>query len=251
MGLLPAGARAGDRSARPAGRDRRRARHAVAVGRAGTGAGGAAGALRSGRLMGAAPDLERLRRLLSGEDTAWLLDRARRRLASGKPLSGVVTLASPSGDQRRAVERLLGRRAGMGSSLSVSFDELDAVLRRSGAAPDGFAEAVRLLVGAVPDRAAEAREWSAVYAPLDLLVAERPELAVWRAWLDYTGLVRRLASDAANSSALVRDAARVLRTLPSAGAALGRLPAETTGDAHGLDDGRPLATLTLSAARVL
>ena len=201
--------------------------------------------------MGGAPDLERLRRLLSGEDTAWLLDRARRRLASGKPLSGVVTLASPSGGQRRAVEQLLGRRAGIGSSLTVSFDELDAVLRRSGAAPGGFAEAVGLLVGAVPDRAAEAREWSAVYAPLDMLVAERPELAVWRAWLDSTGLVRRLATDPAHASALVGNAVGVLSMLPSAGVALGRLAAETTGDAHGLDDGRPLATLTISAARVL
>jgi len=201
--------------------------------------------------MGGALDLDRLRRLLGGEDTAWLLDRARRRLASGKPLSGVVTRASPSGDQRRAVERLLGRRAGMGSSLSVSFDELDAMLRRSGAAPDGLAEAVRLLVGAVPDRAAEAREWSAAFAPLDNLVAERPELATWRAWLDSTGLVRRLAPDPTHASALVTDAVRVLGMLPSVGVALGRLAADSTGDAHGLDDGRPLATLTISAARVL
>jgi uncharacterized protein (TIGR02679 family) len=201
--------------------------------------------------MSGTPDVERLRRLMGGEDAEWLLDRARRRLASGKPLTGLVTLASPTGGQRRAVERLLGRRAGVGSSLTVSLDEVDTVLRRSGASPDGFAEAVRLLVGEIPDRAAEARAWSAAYAPLDVLVAKRPELAAWREWLDTTGLLRRLASDPVHAAALVAGAMQVLSMLPSTGVALGRLAVETTGSAHGLDDGRPLATLTISAARVL
>jgi uncharacterized protein (TIGR02679 family) len=196
-------------------------------------------------------DLDRLRRLLDGEDTGWLLDRMRRRLANGKPLSGLVTLGSATQGQRRAVERLLGRRAGMGTSLTVSLDELDAVLRRSGAAPDGLADAVRLLIGTVPDRAAEAAAWSAVNEPLDELVAQRPELTPWRTWLDSTGMVRRLASDAATASALITMVIRVLAELPSSGVALGRLAAETTGTAHGLDDGQPLTTLALSAARVL
>jgi uncharacterized protein (TIGR02679 family) len=201
--------------------------------------------------MSEAPDQERLRRLLSGEDIAWLLDRMRRRLANGTPLSGAVTLSSATHGQRRAVERLLGRRAGTGASLTVSLDELDAVLRRSGAAPDGLADAARLLVGTVPDRVAEAAAWSAVYAPLDELVMQRPQLAPWRTWLDATGMVRRLAPDPNAASVLVTDAVGVLDVLPSGGIALGRLAARTTGDAHGLDDGRPLATLALSAARVL
>jgi uncharacterized protein (TIGR02679 family) len=196
-------------------------------------------------------DIGRVRRLLGGEHTAWLLDRMRRRLANGKPLSGVVTLISATPDQRRAVERLLGRRAGAGTSLTVSLDDLDAVLRRSGAAPDGLADAVRLLIGAVPDRAAQAAAWSAVYAPLAELVDRRPALAGWRTWLDTTGMVRRLAPDPVAASTLTTAVARVLGELPSDGIALGRLAAHTTGDAHGLDDGRPLATLVLSAARVL
>lgn len=196
-------------------------------------------------------DPDRLRRLLGGKDTAWLLDRLRRRLAGGKPLSGTVTLGSATHDQRKAVERLLGRRAGVGASLSVSLDELDVVLRRSGSAPDGLADAVRLLIGAVPDRATEAAAWAAVHEPLDELVARRPALAAWRSWLNSTGMIRRSAPEPAAASALIAAAIRVLADLPSAGVALGRLAAEATGDAHGLDDGRPLTTLVLSAARVL
>ncbi|WP_219148146.1 TIGR02679 family protein [Amycolatopsis sp. TNS106] len=172
-------------------------------------------------------------------------------MIADRPLSGVVTLGSATHDQRRAIERLLGRRAGTGTSLSVSLDEVDAVLRRSGAAPGGLADAARLLIGAVPSRAAEATAWSAAFSPLDELVARRPLLATWRAWLDSTGLIRRLAADPESASALVTAAVRVLAELPSKGIALGRLAAETTGDAHGLDDGRPLATVVLSAARVL
>jgi len=196
-------------------------------------------------------DHDRLRKLLGGEDTAWLLDRMRRRLASGKTLNGVVTLTSATHSQRRAAERLLGRRAGVGTSLTVSLDELDAMLRRSGAAEGGLVDAVRLLIGAVPERTAEDAAWVEIHRPLDELVVRRPALTAWRAWLDATGMVRRLAADTETASALVTSAVRILAELPSAGVGLGRLAAHTTGDAHGLDDGRPLATLVLSAARVL
>jgi uncharacterized protein (TIGR02679 family) len=200
-------------------------------------------------------DLARLRRMLGGEHTAWLLARARRRLEQGAPLTGSVTLGQASHDQRRAVERLLGRRAGAGASLSVSLDEVDAVLRTSGAAPGGLDAAVRLLTGAVGDlaaqAAAEARAWAAACAPLDDLAARRPDLAGWRSWLDGTGLLRRLAGEPAAAAVLAGELVAVLDALPCPGVALGRLAAASTGDAHALDDGRPLATLALAAARVL
>jgi uncharacterized protein (TIGR02679 family) len=205
--------------------------------------------------MAAGVDEVRLRRLLGGEHTAWLLDRVRRRLAQGKPLTGTIILTTASRDQRRAVERLLGRRAGTGTSLTVSLDEVDAVLRASGAAPGGLAAAAQVLLGAVPDRAAEAAAeaaaWSAACAPLDALVERRPELGPWRAWLDGTGMLRRVVGTPANATMLVESLVRVLDALPAKGVALGRLAAETTGDAHALDDGRPLSTLSLGAVRVL
>lgn len=198
---------------------------------------------------------ERLHRMLGGPSMAWLLDRVRRRMELGKPLTGSVTLSAATPDQRRAIERLLGRRAGGGASLTVSLEDIDVVLRDSGAAPDGLAVAVRLLLGHIEDRAAQAAAyvaaWSAAYRRLDELATRRPVLAEWRVWLETTGMLRRLTPGPDAAAVLVGDLARVLDALPSTGIALGRLAARATGDAHGLDDGRPLATLALAAVRVL
>lgn len=200
-------------------------------------------------------DPDRLRRMLGPPQLAWLLDRIRRRLELDKPLTGPVTLANATREQRRAIERLLGRPAGAGVSLTVSLDDVDAVLRTSGAAPDGLEMAVPILLGAVPSRAAraaaESSAWSLVHAPLDELVGRRPELASWRGWLDSTGLLRRLAPEPGPALELVAQLVRVLEALPSDGVAFGRLAAAATGTAHGLDDGRPLATLALGAARAI
>jgi uncharacterized protein (TIGR02679 family) len=197
-------------------------------------------------------DEARLRRLVGGEHTAWLLNRVRRRLAQGKPLTGTVTLAAADAEQRRAAERLLGRRAGTGTSLTVSLDEVDAVLRASGAAPDGLTSAVNVLLGGVPDRAVdEAAAWAKACAPLDELAERRPELATWRTWLAATGMIRRAVATPADATPLVESLVCILEALPAKGLALGRLAATTTGDAHALDDGKPLATLALAAVRVL
>jgi uncharacterized protein (TIGR02679 family) len=63
------------------------------------------------------------------------------------------------------------------------------------------------------------------------------------------GLLKRLAgSDPAVAARLLAAAADVLCELPARGIARATLAATTLGDAHGLDDGRPLATLVLAAA---
>ncbi|MER7541818.1 TIGR02679 family protein [Actinomadura sp.] len=199
-------------------------------------------------------DTDRLRRLLGGPDTAWLVQRVRSRLERGSPLTGKVTLARATPAERRAAELLLGRRAGTGTSLSVPLPEVDRVLRASGASPDGLAAAVELLDGPVRDltreNAAIAAAWASAFAPLDETLASRPELAEWRAWLDATGLVRRLTSGPAEAADLLHRLAAVVRRLPSPDMPLGRFAAETCGHAHALDDG-PLATLALSSARAL
>lgn len=198
---------------------------------------------------------DRLRRLLGTEDVAWLVRRARERLENGRPLTGSVTLTGATPEQRQAIARLTGRAARPGSSLSVSLDAVDAVLRSSGAAPGGLAEAVTILTGPVRDLAAErsglAAAWASAFAPLDAAVAGRPELRQWRDWLDATGVVRRLAPSPASAEPLLVSVAAVLRRLPSPGVPIGRLAAECCGDAHALDDGRPAGTLALSAARAL
>jgi uncharacterized protein (TIGR02679 family) len=201
------------------------------------------------------PADDRLHRLLGGEPIAWLVGRARDRLEAGRPLNGSVTLLSATVEQRRAVERLTGRPPRSGTSLSVSLPEVDRVLRESGAAPGGLAEAVAVLTGPVRDlnrdRADTASAWATAFAPLDDAVAGRAELAGWRVWLDATGVVRRLAPSPGVALALLDQVAAVLGRLPSPGVPIGRLAAECCGDAHALDDGRPAGTLALSAVRAL
>ena len=202
-----------------------------------------------------AEDGSRLHRLLGGEPTAWLVQRARDRLEAGRPLTGTVTLAGATGEQRRAIERLTGRPPRSGTSLSVSLPEVDRVLRESGAAPGGLAEAVALLTGPLRDRNRDrtdmAAAWAAAFAPLDDAIAGRAQLAAWRGWLDATGVVRRLAPSPDVALALLDQVGAVLRRLPARGIPIGRLAAECCGDAHALDDGRPAGTLALSAVRAL
>ena len=197
----------------------------------------------------------RLHRLLGGEPAAWLVRRARERLEAGRPLTGTVTLPVASLEQRRAVERLTGRPSRSGASLSVSLTEVDRILRASGAAPGGLAEAVTHLTGPLRDRNRERAElaaaWDAAFASLQTATDGRDELTRWRGWLDATGVVRRLAPEPEQARLLLTQVAAVLRRLPSGGVPIGRLAAECCGDAHALDDGRPVGTLVLSAVRAL
>jgi uncharacterized protein (TIGR02679 family) len=197
----------------------------------------------------------KLRRLLGGESVAWLVRRARDRLEAGRPLSGSVTLLAATPAQRRAVERLTGRAVRSGSSLSVSLTEVDRILRDSGAAPGGLTEAVTRLSGPLRDRNRENAElaaaWDAAFASLDAAIDGRGELARWRRWLDSTGVVRRVATEPDQARLLLTKVATILTRLPTRGVPIGRLAAECCGDAHALDDGRPVGTLALSAVRAL
>jgi uncharacterized protein (TIGR02679 family) len=198
---------------------------------------------------------DRLRRLLGGEPVAWLVRRVRDRLEAGRPLIGTVTLSAATLEQRRAIERLTGRATRSGTSLSVSLTEVDRILRDSGTAPGGLAEAVTRLTGPLRDRKREradlAAAWTAAFASLDAAVNRRGELSPWRQWLDTTGVVRRLAPEPDQARLLLAQVATVLARLPSRSIPVGRLAAECCGDAHALDDGRPVGTLVLSAVRAL
>jgi uncharacterized protein (TIGR02679 family) len=217
------------------------------MGRAGTPAGWKRG--------GVTDTDDRLRRMLGGEPVAWLVRRARDRLEAGRPLTGTITLPAATIEQRRAVERLTGRAARSGTSLSVSLTEVDRILRDSGTAPGGLAEVVTRLTGPLRDRNRERADlavaWSAAFASLDAAVDGRDELSPWREWLDATGVVRRLAPEPDQARLLLAQVAAVLLRLPSRGIPIGRLAAECCGDAHALDDGRPVGTLVLSAVRAL
>jgi uncharacterized protein (TIGR02679 family) len=200
-------------------------------------------------------DQARLERLLGGSETAWLVDRLRRRIELGEPIDTAVTLSGSTSAQREAAHRLLGRAPRAGANLTISLPALDDVLRRSGVSPDGLYAAVVALRGPVPVRSMAAaeveRRWTDAFAPLADVVAGRPELATWYERLRRAGLVRRLAGTPVAAGPLLADLTAVVAALPAAGEQLARFAARVTSDSHALDDDRPLATLALGAARAL
>ncbi|MFE1475715.1 TIGR02679 family protein [Streptomyces cyaneofuscatus] len=201
-------------------------------------------------------DEARLRRLLGGPDLAWLLERVRRRLERGQPITGPVSLAAPTPAQRAAAERLLGRAPGGGRALTVRLDAVDAVLVRSGISPEGLTAAVTTLTGPVIPleevRRTEDQAWAEACAPLTALAGEVPSLAEWAGRVREDGLVRRLARTPEAARPLLDQVARVLRELPAEPPrSLSVFAADILGSAHALDDGTPPATLCLSGIRAL
>ncbi|WP_319042520.1 TIGR02679 family protein [Kribbella solani] len=200
-------------------------------------------------------DEARLQRLLGAEDLAWLVARIRQRLQRGQSLDTTVTLSDATASQRSAVQRLLGRPPVPGRALTVSLPSLDRLLRDSGVSRSGLEAAIIALTGEVIDpRAAVAEQnaaWRRALGPLSAAVEKRPELSAWLAELDRSGLVRRLLGTAPAAEPVLAELAAVVRELPASGELLGGFAARVVGRAHALDDGLPLATLTLSAARAL
>jgi uncharacterized protein (TIGR02679 family) len=200
-------------------------------------------------------DLFRLRRLLGGPELAWLVERVRGRLETGRPLNGRVSRPQAAEAERVAVARLLGRPPRAGRSLCVSLDAVDRVLRDSGAAPGGLAAAVIALTGPVLPRRAAAdaleRAWHQAFAPLVTVAAADPRLACWLSALQDGGLARRVCRTPGEAVPVLAALARLVIRLPATPPrALGLFAAEFAGDAHALDQG-PLATLTLDAVRAI
>jgi len=198
-------------------------------------------------------DLDRLRRVLGRDETRWVIDRVRKRLAAGESLSGRVTLPAATPAQRRAIDTLLGRPPGRGRSLTVPLDELDAVIRRSGLHTDGLEGAVVALTGPVvrraDARAEQEQAWASALAPLADVVARRPALRPWFDRAVARGLIKRVCGAPADGAPVVASAARLLDRLPVAGIPLSQLANDAAGEAHALDPGRPLSTIVLSAIR--
>lgn len=132
---------------------------------------------------------------------------------------------------RHALGLLLGRP--VTGDVRLVIDDLDAVLtERAGCS---LRDAVESITGPLPDRDAES---AAREAPLAALAEVDP---AWAAAVRRSGLLTREPDPLATA----RQAVCVLATLPGAPRLRTELAASVLGDAHALDDGRPLASLVL------
>jgi uncharacterized protein (TIGR02679 family) len=191
-------------------------------------------------------DTKKLRRLLGTPALGRLLDRLQRRFERGEEAGEVIGLTAVTPEERRAVETLLGRPAGRGVSLRITLPDLEGVLRRSGAAPD-LRSAVAALRGPLRDLRGEKEEELAAWRAVFQGATEEAKALGLEDWLErlrQSGLLKRLAvGNAGRGAELLRQTLSILSRLPARGISLSRLAARTLGDAHGLDPGRPVATL--------
>jgi len=200
-------------------------------------------------------DLPRLQATLGTTELAWLVRRLQQRLERGEALQGSVTLRDASAQQRAAVDRLLGRHASRGTSLTVRLDHLEAVLRH-GELCDSLAEAIEVLTGPVKNlRAEQARrdeQWAALFRQAEGCLRGHETLRRWLDDLRASGLLLRLSGRNVRSAQnLLDQAIAVVTRLPVADVPLAELAAEATGNAHSLDAGQPLATIVLRAVTAL
>lgn len=192
------------------------------------------------------PDAERLDRLLGGDALAGLRQRLRKRFARATPPADGFTLTNLSPAESQALAGLLGRTPRPRVSMRLSHAEVDAALTAAGLADD-LRAALECLDGPITDTAAarerRRRAWADTVAR-----ARDPRLARLLAEPDGQGLLKRLAGrDIETAAQLVAHTERVLARMPADGVALARLAADTLGDAHALDTGRPVATLARRA----
>ncbi len=189
--------------------------------------------------------LDRLRSLLGGQALAELRRRLRRRYERGADTSTAFTLSGLADAERDALTGLLGLPHRRARSLRIDPALLDAALRRAGLA-DSLFHALERLDGPIIDQRARQRalqqRWHAVGAS-----ATHPGLRLLLATPNGLGELKRLAQrDADVAEHLIVQAERVLARLPAGGLPRSQLAADTLGDAHALDRGRPLASLVLS-----
>jgi len=197
---------------------------------------------------------QRLHAVFSDPHLAWLVERLRRRLERGQPLSGRLSLRHPSARERRAVDRLLARSPSRGTNLSIHLEHLEDLLRHGGLC-DSLVAAVEVLCGPQVDQRAlgqeRERRWQELWRDA-AGVDRRPEVLAWLASRRTHLLLRRFSGrDPEAGGRLLHQVQTVIRHLPARGVPLAQLAADLAGDSHALDTGRPLATLVISAAAAL
>jgi uncharacterized protein (TIGR02679 family) len=130
--------------------------------------------------------------------------------------------------------------------MRLRHSELDSALAHAGIAAS-LRQALEFLDGPLSDRradrAARQQSWDTAFAS-----AQEPRLVALVADVAGAALVKRLsASNPERAAILLAQAAHVISRLPGRGTSRAQLAAEVLGDSHGLDNGRPVATIVLRA----
>ncbi|HBO3116969.1 TPA: TIGR02679 family protein [Pseudomonas aeruginosa] len=203
--------------------------------------------------MKTSPDL-RLQRLLGGPELDALRQRLRRRfeLADAEQSLSSVHLSNLAPEEYSALCQLTGRPSRIARSMTLDIAELDARLRAAGLA-HSLQDALEQLDGPIVAKASLRKTLAAQWSTLTTSASAEGS-PLLRAWLQNTAtsmpLLKRLGRDPVGANQLLAATDTVLRRLPEEGLPRSQLAAETLGDAHALDTGRPVATLVLSAWRL-
>jgi uncharacterized protein (TIGR02679 family) len=192
----------------------------------------------------------RLQRLLGGDHLAPLRKRLRKRFERG-PLSGNVDrfrISNLTTDEHAALASLLGRSVRFSGSMQVDVLAVNASLKRAGIAVS-LRQALEEIDGPILHTETLRRELEAAWSKV---VADcvHPGLAEFLNMPAGIGLVKRLSQSNPQSAArLCCDVESVLRYLPANGMTRAQLAADALGDAHALDNGRPVTTIVLAVWR--
>lgn len=195
-------------------------------------------------------DDARLQRLLGGDHLRPLRDRLRRRFERA-PIDNAVAqirIDKLTAEEHAALASLLGRRRRYTGSLQFEIAPLDEAFRRAGIA-QSLRDALERLDGPIVHLATMRGRQEALWEDVMRDCAD-PELRAFLSTPNGLGLLKRLSrQDVPAAVMLVRRATAVLARLPVSGITRAQLAAETLGDAHALDDGRPPTSLVLAVWR--
>lgn len=193
----------------------------------------------------------RLRRLLGGPELASVRGRLRRHFErlDRREAPAFLRVGDLAPDAHAALCQLAGKPSRPARSMTLDIASLDASLRAAGVA-DSLRDALERLEGPIIPKASLRRDllarWSALHAATGRYC---PSLSAWLAQPVSAALLKRLGRNPERAASLLADADAVLRRLPVDGLPRSQLAAETLGDAHALDAGRPVASLVLAVWR--
>ncbi len=173
---------------------------------------------------------------------SWVLDRIVQRLERGEPLSGKISKADATSEERRSVDNLLGRKSSQGRTLSLDLDRL--------ARQYDLGEIVEKIRGPVinlrAEWAAESESWRSLEHSWNRRTKGYPWTSAWLEGLFSTGVLKRVSGrDPSVADLLLNQAWSILEVPFHEDVLLASLAASVSGDSHALDRGRALANLCL------